>query len=266
MKGLRAMIDICEKYASEYNVVFNGKKSKLLIYKGRGCKISVDNVRVNGDVISCSNEADHLGHRISVNNNNKAMITAAIAQFWKSYNIFMSDFGAIYSFLKCKLFKQYCCSFYGSNLWLLTSDKCKDICVAWRKSLRKVWNVPYMTHKRVIAILSNCLPLECSLEKRFTRFANDVLSHKTKIIKFTANVSLHNPQSTFSKNFRHVCNKYGPDVQVQDVLRSWYDNISDYEKANNVALNDVIDVRDGYKQCNLSPDEIFLTIQTICTN
>lgn len=178
----------------------------------------------------------------------------------------MSDFGAIYSFLKCKLFKQYCCSFYGSNLWLLNSNKCKDVCVSWRKALRNIWNVPYMTHKRVVANLSDCLPLEYGLEKRFVKFANSLLNHKTNVVQSVAKQSLSNPQSVFNRNYRYVCHKYGANVNVHDVIKSWKNSISHIETADIIALKDVIDVRDGYKQCFLSSDEILLTIETICTN
>ncbi len=98
--------------------------------------------------------ANHLGHTTSVSVKD-SRISGAIASFWKAFNLLMSDFGGLYSFIKCKLFKQYCCSFYGSNLLLLTSKRCYDICVACRRALKKLWNVPYRTHKKILAILSN---------------------------------------------------------------------------------------------------------------
>ena len=115
IKGLKKMVAICEKYATEFNVKFNGNKSKLLIFKGKGCKIGTNTIEVNGDTINGSELVDHLGHRISISDK-ESMISAAIASFWKAFNLLMSDFGGVYSFIKCKLFKQYCCSFYGSNL------------------------------------------------------------------------------------------------------------------------------------------------------
>ncbi len=46
----------------------------------------------------------------------------------------------------------------------------------------------------------------------------------------------------------------------------WYDSISDVERADvSVLDDDVISVRDVYKQCYLSKDEILLTIEIICT-
>ncbi len=55
--------------------------------------------------------ANHLGYTTSVSDKD-SMISGGIASFWKAFNLLMSDFGGLYSFIKCKLFKQYCCSFY----------------------------------------------------------------------------------------------------------------------------------------------------------
>ncbi len=79
----------------------------------------------------------------------------------------MFDFGGRYSFIKCKLFKHYCCSCYDSNVWFLTSKICCDVYVAWRRALRKLWNVLFRTHNKILAILSNNVPLEMSLEQCF---------------------------------------------------------------------------------------------------
>ncbi len=38
VKGLKKMIAIYEQYATEFNITFNGKKSKLLILKVRGVR------------------------------------------------------------------------------------------------------------------------------------------------------------------------------------------------------------------------------------
>ncbi len=132
--------------------------------------------KVNGDTIHSSEMANHLGHTTSVSDKD-SMIRGAITSSSKAFNLLMSDFGGLYSFIKCKLFKHYCCNFYGSTLWLLTSKSCYDICVAWRRALRKLWNVPYRTDNNILTILSNNLPLEMSLDKHFITFSNNILNN-----------------------------------------------------------------------------------------
>ncbi len=78
--------------------------------------------------------------------NKNSWIDTAGAQFWKCFNIFLADFGHIYPFLLCRLFTQYCCSFYGAPLWNFVHYN--NICTvrhAWRKALRKMWHVSPMT-------------------------------------------------------------------------------------------------------------------------
>ncbi len=39
LSGLKVLVNVCEKYAEEYNVTFNGSKSRLLLFKGMQCKV-----------------------------------------------------------------------------------------------------------------------------------------------------------------------------------------------------------------------------------
>ena len=111
-------ISVCDKYSSEFDILFNGSKSKLLFFKGRfsngmesGLFFGV--FFVNGEIVNISDNAVHLGHIIS-SSIYKSILLTAKSSFSKSVNCFISNFGPTYSFIKCSLFKQFCCSFYGS--------------------------------------------------------------------------------------------------------------------------------------------------------
>ncbi len=71
----------------------------------------------------------HLGHSLSTDDDD-SIVTAAIAQFLRSFNLISADFGHISPYLQSKLFKQYCCSFYGAPLWLLSSHIVNKACTA----------------------------------------------------------------------------------------------------------------------------------------
>ncbi len=102
---------MCKLYAYEFSITFNAKKSIFLVFKGVEAIASIC-MYVNGDKIEKSECADHFSHRISTNDN-ESMSKSAIHSFWKYFIMFMCDFGRTYSFVKRKLFKIYCCSFYG---------------------------------------------------------------------------------------------------------------------------------------------------------
>ncbi len=130
LSGMQLMYNICENYAEEYNIKFNGSKSRLLLFNGRQCKTSIKSLRDNGLALECVDSVMDLGHAVSSNAKYR-MVTAAKTSFWRAFNLFMSDFGHISSVLKGQLFRQYCCSFYGAPLWYLKSDGVEAICVAW---------------------------------------------------------------------------------------------------------------------------------------
>ncbi len=100
--------EICKVYAYEFSITFNTKKSIFLVFKGRECEEANSSICmcVNGDKIEKSECADHLGHRISTNDN-QSLCKSAFASFWKYFNMFMCDFGHTYSFVKSKVFEIY---------------------------------------------------------------------------------------------------------------------------------------------------------------
>ena len=63
--ALSILIGVCENYAAEYDIMFNGDKSKLLFFKGRSSVMIPSEIMVNGQIVGVSDKAAHLGHTIS---------------------------------------------------------------------------------------------------------------------------------------------------------------------------------------------------------
>ena len=97
------MVDVCEQYATEFDILFNGSKSKLLFFKGIYASTITSGIMVNGEIVHISDNAVHLGHNISTSDRD-SMILAAKRAFWKSYNNCVSNFGHLYSLLKIGVF------------------------------------------------------------------------------------------------------------------------------------------------------------------
>ena len=152
---------------------------------------------VNGKMVNISDNAVDLGHTISSSGRESISLTAK-SSFWKSFNSFISNLGHTYSFIKCSLslFKQFCCSFYGSPLWNLNDPGVQSLCVDWRKSLRSLWRVHPMTHCDVIAALSDQLSIKVSLERRYIRSINKCLSSSNSIVNVISHIAICNPMST----------------------------------------------------------------------
>ena len=68
--------------------------------------------------------------------------------------MFMDDFGHIKTAVKCKLFKQYCCSYYGAPLWVLQS-KCWQYMYRMAQGTQTVVGTG-TSYTRHTAMLSHC--------------------------------------------------------------------------------------------------------------
>ncbi len=88
LSGLKILIDVCEKYAKEFNINFNGSKSRLLLFKGRNCKILTRGVTVNGVSLTVSETAVHLGHHM-LTKDKEFTVNAGKNSFWRSFNLFI---------------------------------------------------------------------------------------------------------------------------------------------------------------------------------
>ncbi len=105
-----------------FNVAFNGNKSKLMFLKGLECVKPVS-VSVMATQLRVKTEADHLGHIVS-SKDSDSLARSVINSFWRGFNLFAAEFGQTYGFVKCKLFKQYCCSFMAVPLWAVNGTRC----------------------------------------------------------------------------------------------------------------------------------------------
>ncbi len=128
LSWLKILTDLCEKYAKKFNIKFNGSKGRLLLFKGRNCKISTRGVTVNDVSLTVSEIAVHLDHHMSTKDKD---VNAAKNSFWRSFNLFISDYGDIYSFKKKTQM-----SFLDNIVTMGHLGGVESLCVAWRKALR----------------------------------------------------------------------------------------------------------------------------------
>ena len=86
MSGLRTLSKVSEKYATEFDVTFNGKKSRLLFFRGRECVFSNLNMYVCGQLVDMCDSATHSGHFIA-STDKKSIVKSAKSCFWRSFNM-----------------------------------------------------------------------------------------------------------------------------------------------------------------------------------
>ena len=171
LTALRKMLAICDAYAEDYNIKFNGAKSECMIIisskRLQLYKHITDCFCIGGKAIDFVKSYSHLGHIITSHLDDVEDISFRQNSFIGQVNNILCFFRKLTSVVKCKLFKAYCYSFYGCELWSLEHSKLNDFVIAWTKGVRRIWGLPYNTHSDLLPILSNFLPIFDEICRRF---------------------------------------------------------------------------------------------------
>ena len=109
---------------------------------------------------------------------------------------------------KIKLMCSYCSDFYGSVLWDMSLSTVKSVCIAWQKGLRRVWDLSFQTHSRLIAPICELLPIRDELLLHCVNFINKCMSSENSVVRTVSyhGVFLRHMFSPIGANAIFCCN------------------------------------------------------------
>ena len=108
-QSMHILLDVCDKYASDYNVKFNPKKSKLIVYSDK--QKSDDTIDFNGVTISSVQIDLHLGNIIG-NNIKEQSVKKIINDILKRFNVLFQKLISVNTSLNTSFFKHISCCLY----------------------------------------------------------------------------------------------------------------------------------------------------------
>ncbi len=221
--ALRILLSVCDNYAKEYSISFNAGKSKCLVILPSNRRFLNDLVKrctfhVGDNPIEYVDSFVHLGHIITNQLIDDDDILKGRNNFVGQVNNVLCFFSKLKSCIIYRLFQSYCMSMYGCELWVLSNKHISELCVAWRKSLRRVWRLPNTTHCYLLPLLSQCLPLEDEICKRSLNFIRDCLCNSSGLVSAIANYGVFYGRynSFLGHNALFCVNKY--NVNICDIV------------------------------------------------
>ena len=181
VRGLQKMVGICEEFANVYSVMFNSGKT-LCMCLGRMPEYPQPQIYLNGMILQWAKNARHLGNIITSQIKDDTDIQLKRGQFYGAVNSLYAKFRGIPQDINVasKLFYSYCCSFYGCQLWDLSSNYIEDIYVAWQKTIRRIFNLPYNTYRYLLPSVAGSSHITVNLVNRFNNFFNALMSSDKK--------------------------------------------------------------------------------------
>ncbi len=105
-------------YAQRFDVLFNSKKSQVIIYKPYNVKPPDPCVTINDARVKCVDNVIRLGHLLTENVYEFNM-SKCIDNFNHQYNIFLADFKYCSSHIRNVSFQRYCISFWELKYFLI---------------------------------------------------------------------------------------------------------------------------------------------------
>ncbi len=269
-QALQRLVNVCEEYGTEYNVKFNEKKTVCICFGQKN--ENVYDIKMNGKSLKWSNEVKHLGNYINSECNEKKDIQFKKGIFLTAVNKLLANFGHVNCSIIAKLFGNYCCSFYGSQAWDLTSDNIDTICIAWHKAVRRIWKVPYNCHTRYLQYLMKTLYVRDQFVARFAKFYNVMKCSKNKLIAYLAKRAQYSVDTALGRSLVYVNLHYGTKLWCGDYSHENFKEllynagVSPEAQQSGTFLRECCEVRDGDMYLDgLNNEEMNTIIMAIST-
>jgi hypothetical protein len=179
--GIKEMLNICKEYAMEYKMLFNASKSKLIVLSDDQLQ-TIPLIHFMGGVIAQVQVDKHLGILIG-NIDEKAKIDALCREMTKQCVMLRSHFSLLTPDIKYFLFKTYAMPLYGSHLVDLGSPHVKVFCTAWRKAIRSLLGLPFMTHGDLLHLICDDMNIIDQLHLRFLKFLHSTSSSHNDLVR-----------------------------------------------------------------------------------
>ena len=149
---------------------------------------------------------------------------------------------------------------YGCQLWDFDDKEVKLFYVAWRKTVRRVWNIPQRTHSNFLNYICNDLPIDTQLHVRFIKFIYKIVNSSNICTSLCGKLALHGSMSPTCNSVNKVCYTYNVNkcmfynCKLNEILgnvKSYHHYLTDEAvKRRAVAILEGITLRDNLEKDN----------------
>ena len=160
-------------------------------------------------------------------------------------------------------------SFYGSELWNYSSRYVEEICVAWRKTMRKLFRLPYRTHNYIVSGITEDISIK--LHRRATKFMYSMIHSDNDTVKLMTSYFLSTESSFLAESFRYIIYTYEipmfacyKELSVLLKCITCPSSPSDIELSNIDTVRQLLNIRDNVLICPILYSAVGTLIDDIC--
>jgi hypothetical protein len=246
LTGLQNMLQLCEIYGKEYDVMYNSSKTKCMKFSKQVQNVeNMPDVNLCGQSLKWVQSFKYLGNWISSDLSEEFEINKKLGIFYGSVNNLYSSFRNIGVNHLGMLFNSYCCVFYGSQAWSLSDKNVDKIYVAWNKAVRHICNIPYNTHTLFLPFLVKTLCIRDELYLRSAKMINTMLHSNNASMKFLAEWSINSYVTIIGRNRKIISDTLCCELQDANIKKNLFDKLSNTFTLECHMIRELLDIRDG---------------------
>ena len=260
-KGLNIMINGAAKFAQEFSLMFNSKKSFGIKFSKNRTLYQGKDILIDNNVLQWKLSVKYLGTILTNNLENSHDIMDKCGAFNNSVNGIISRFKNTTKHVKAKLISKYSYSFYGGQNWDLSDENIRPITIQWNKMVRRVYMLPYRCHTNILPIVIGHKSPQVMLAQRFLNHMKNMLLSSNPIIYYVAACADKYKQGQLGKNLKNVYFKYFAESNLEcdlNILSKSKHLIKDDVNASlGNFVCELVDIRDSALLLeNFSTDEV----------
>jgi len=268
VRGLKSMLGICEKFGETYGVKYNSKKTVCVLFSKQSATCKPD-IQLCGDRLMWVDSVKHLGHKIKFNLSEADDVRMKRCDLFNRVNTVVATLGKCDDTVLSKIFTTQCAHLYGTNIWNFSDKSVVEYVTAWNRSVRRIFQLPYQTHRRFLPLVLGSPGVLDQMYRRFVKICQTMSSSQNVRVKYLYDVCSLNARSIIRKNL-HVIEKR-LEVNHVRVLSEGYTllkrvYLDEISEADMVHLGMLCELRSGsYFITGFTNEEVQILVDFICT-
>ena len=196
------MLEVCEEFSAEYSVKYNPDKTVCMVFSKKHHVIN--NVSLNDKTLSWVKNVKHLGNYLDSDMSETTEIRMKRSDLCYRVNHVIASLGKCKSDVMSKVFNSKCSHFYGAQAWNLEDRNVVNFQSMWNRSVRRLFALPYTTHRSLLPLLNNtCSALE-QIYCRFVKLVKTMLQSDNEKVCYVASRFLNHVNSIIGANLHII--------------------------------------------------------------
>ena len=210
---LQRMVDVCQSYAVEHNLVFSTdpvpalSKTKCILFCGRQGRVRYpDPVQLDGKDLPWVESAVHLGHTLHQLVSMEKDCTRARAKYIERTVQLRQGLSFANPDQVLKAAQIYCTDGYGSMIWNLESAASEQLFKSWNTMVKLIYEVPRSTYTYLVEghLAAGHTSLRNQILSRYPGFFRKLLDSPSKEVRVLARMVSGDPRSSTCSNLRYL--------------------------------------------------------------